>query len=384
VTGPARGYVLAVSLEPLDASTSLFFGHLADQRPDAVRVARFGHPELAGAIAGASAIVLVRGLFEFASVIWSARALRIPLYYFVDDNFMQLRDQPGAWSPFVGRYSVANVTRRLRAFSGVMLSSRELIEYFRTKHLHQRLILFPPIEPGQLVPRPTAARISACVAFFGGLHLHDAFLGYVLPAIRRLAADQPVTLIAAGMTRAIAPSPGLTIVDQGYDRSYERALRRLADAGVDVLVHPSAGLVNDPYKNPHALISAKAIGAVPIVSNRPPYRDLQSAGVARLCDDSPESWYAALSQTMQPDERSGITERLAIFCASHFGGEVNRQAIDEVLSVHPPPGTRWAFARRGAVRAFLLLDRVRRAAARVRPISTAKAESTDVEQAVVS
>ena len=220
MTGPARGYVLAVSLEPLDASTSLFFGHLAGQRPDAVRVARFGHPELAGAVAGASAIILVRGLFEFAAVIWSARALRIPLYYFVDDNFIQLREQPGAWSAFVDRYSAANVRRRLRSFCGVMLSSRELIEYFRTTHLHQRLILFPPIESGQPVARPTAARNSACVAFFGGRHLHDAFLSYVLPAIRRLAADQPVTLIAAGLDRAIAPSSGLTIVDQSYDSSY--------------------------------------------------------------------------------------------------------------------------------------------------------------------
>lgn len=377
MTGQARGYVLAVSLEPLDASTTLFFGHLADQWPDAVRVARFGHPELAGAVAGASAIVLVRGLFEFAAVIWSARLLSIPLYYFVDDNFMQLREQPGAWSRFVGRYSAANVRRRLRAFRGVMLSSRELIEYFRTNHLHQQLILFPPIESGKPVPRSTADRHSVCVAFFGGLHLHDTFLRYVLPAIRRLAADQPVILIAAGMNQAIAPSPGLTIVDQSYDRSYERGLGRLADAGVDVLVHPSAGLRNDPYKNPHALISANAIGAIPIVSNRPPYRDLQSAGVARLCDDSPESWYAALSQAMRPDERSGIAERLAIFCASRFGGEVNRQAIDEVLSLQPPPSTRWAFAKRAAVRAFLLLDRVRRAAARVRQIRTAKAESTD-------
>jgi hypothetical protein len=375
VTGQARGYVLAVSFEPLDASTTLFFGHLAGQRPDAVRVARFGHPELARAVAGASAIVLVRGLFEFASVIWSARVLRIPLYYFVDDNFMQLREQPGAWSAFVGRYSATNVRRRLRAFCGVMLSTRELIEYFRMKHLHQRLILFPPIESGTPVPRSIAARHSVCVAFFGGLHLHDSFDRYVLPAIRRLAAARPVTLIAAGMNRPIAPSPGLTIVDQRYDSSYERGLRRLADAGVDVLVHPSADLLNDRYKNPHALISAKAIGAIPIVSNRPPYGELQSAGVARLCDDSPESWYAALAQTTQPGERSGITERLAVFCASHFGGELNRQAIDEMLSRHPPPSTRWGFAKRGAVRAFLLLGRLR--AARVRQMSTAKAESSD-------
>ena len=62
-------FVLVVSLQPLDAMTTLFFGHLVGQVPEAIQVVRHGDPQLAAALAGASAIVLVRALFELDSVI---------------------------------------------------------------------------------------------------------------------------------------------------------------------------------------------------------------------------------------------------------------------------------------------------------------------------
>ena len=279
---------------------------------------------------------------------------------------MLLREQPGAWSAFIGRYSTANVRARLRRFCGVMLSSPVLVEYFRVERLHHRLMLFPPIQWRQRLSRPTPRREGVCVAFFGGLHLHDVFIRCVLPAVRRLASEQPVTLIAAGVHEPIVPSHGLTVIKQPYDQSYARGLQRLAEAGVDVLVHPSvAGLWNNQYKNPHALISADAIGAVPVVSDRPPYDQLRSEGVVLLCDDSVESWYAALAQAMRPDQRRPIQERLSAFCATHFSGSVNRPVVDEVLRLHAPPSTRWVWTRPGVVRACLLFGRLRQGGARV-------------------
>ena len=364
----AQPYVLAVSLEPLDASTTLFLGHLAERMSGALQVVRYADPELGEKVANASAIILVRGLFELDGVFLAARALRIPLYYFVDDNFILLREQAGPWSPFVRRYSAANVRRRLRAFHGVLLSSDELIDYYRAEHLHHELTLFPPIEWQQHLSRPSASPHAVSIAFFGGLHLHEMFWTCILPAVRRLAIDRPVTLIAAGVNGAIAPSPGLSVVEQPYDTSYARGLRRLAATGVDVLVHPTApGLDNGRYKNPHALISANAIGAIPVVSDRPPYSDLRQAGVALLCDDSSESWYAAFAQVAQPAKRLPIGERLEQFCSSHYGGRINREVVDKMLSLHESPPARWRRVRTGVVRAATLLGRLRPAMARLRP-----------------
>lgn len=359
-------YVLAVAWEPLDASTTLFLGHLTEQLSGALQVVRYADPQLAQKIAGASAIILVRGLFEFDAVLWSARVLGIPLYYFVDDNFILLREQRGPWSPFVGRYSAANVRRRLSGFRGVLLSSESLIDYFRLETLHHELILFPPVEWRHGL-RESSARAGGVIAFFGGRHLHDVLLSAILPAVRRLAASQPITLIAAGVSQSIAPSPGLTVALQAYNPSYEAGVRQLAEAGVDVLAHPSApGLVNGQYKNPHALISAKALGAVPVVSDRPPYSGLRTAGVALLCDDSSESWYQGLSQALDRSQSSAIAERLAGFCSSHYDGTANRNAIAAILNRHEAPSVHWLFLRRLVVQAFILLGRVRQGLSRLR------------------
>jgi len=361
-------YVLAISREPEDASTTLFFGHLTERLAGGLRVARYGQPGFAAEVAGCSAIILVRGLFEMDSVVWAARVLNLPLYYFVDDNFMRLRGQPGPWSTFVEHYSAVNVRTRLRVFAGVLLSSSALIDYFKDEQLHHRLMLFPPVESARVLPRSRESRGAAGVGFFGGAHLHDTFRQWVLPAIRRLAAEQPISLRVAGVSETIAASPGLTIAHQEYDGSYARGLEKFAAAGVDVLVHPSvAGLANNAYKNPHALISARAIGAVPIVSDRPPYDDLRSAGVALLCDDSIESWYAALVQALGPVERGLLGERLVSFCSSQFGGSVNRQVIDETGGPHSSSSRPWALPRRAVVRASVLIDRLRRGVTLPRP-----------------
>lgn len=369
VTVKTQPYVAAVSLEPLDASTTLYLGHLAERMAGALKVVRHGDPELGKTVANASAVVLVRALFELEGVFQAARALRIPLYYFVDDNFVLLREQAGPWSPFVRRYSAQNVRHRLRSFHGVLLSSDALLDYYTAEHLHHDLHRFPPIEWRQQLSRPPASTTGVSIAFFGGLHLHGIFLTGILPAVRRLALERPVTLIAAGVNEGIEPSPGLKVIAQPYDISYARGLGRLAETGVDILVHPSApGLNNSRYKTPHALISANAIGAIPVVSDSPPYSDLRSAGVALLRDDSADSWYAALAQLSTPAERVPVGERLRQFCASHYGGRLNREVVDRMLSLHRSPPARWRGVRTGAVRAAVLLGRIRPAVARLRPV----------------
>jgi len=83
-------FVLVVSLQPLDATTSLFFGHLLDQRASPLRVTQYGGRHCAALLSRASAVIFVRGLFECAELAGCARMLGIPTYYFLDDNFMVL------------------------------------------------------------------------------------------------------------------------------------------------------------------------------------------------------------------------------------------------------------------------------------------------------
>jgi hypothetical protein len=215
----------------------------------------------------------------------------------------------------------------------VLVSSRPLLEYFDEHHLHTRLMLYPPVGWPAPLPQRSSSGANAVVGFFGGSHQHHVLQEYVIPAIRRLAAERPLSFAVAGVGEPIAASPGLTVVQQKYDVSYSRGLGALAEAGVNVLAHPSVpGLANNAHKNPHALISAYAIDAVPVVSARPPYDDLSEAGIVLQCEDTIESWYVALKRALVPAEHRAVRNRLASFCASHFDGGVNRQVIEALTS----------------------------------------------------
>ncbi len=194
------------------------------------------------------------------------------------------------------------------------------------------------------------------------------FLHTIVPAVRRLARERPVTLLAVGVTGPIESSDGLSVVQQPYDESYARGLGRLAAEGVDLLVHPAAsGLANNSYKNPHALISAHALGAVPIVSDAPPYDGLRSEEVALLCDDTEDSWYQALVRAATDESlRSAVRARLASYCANTVGGTLNREVLDEILHEHMPPGRGWIPFRSGIARVYLLMSLAGRAVSRIK------------------
>ena len=298
-------YALAVSVRPEDASTTLFFGHLAGGMRGTLRVAHYRQPDLAEQLSGASAIILVRALFELDPVIWFARLAGVPLYYFVDDNFMLLREQPGIWSAYVEPYSARNVRERLRAFSGVLVSSPALLEYFEEHRLHGRLMLFPPVGWSSALPRPSSNGASRIHRF-----------------LRRLAPPR-----CPGGLRAAGHSPGgrraAAAIRGGRRQRAHRnfagldgrpsairpvVLARVAYAGRCRRGCPGApvapGHANNAYKNPHALISAHAIGAVPVVSARPPYDDLPESGIVLQCEDTIDSWYLALKRALDPVEHA--------------------------------------------------------------------------------
>lgn len=341
-TGSAEGsagYVLVVTDHASRASDALFFEHLADRLPSQVRIARAGHESLAGPLAGASAVILVRSLIELKTVSACAKRLGVPVYFFLDDNFMLLREGPDPYATWFAAYSDDGVRVALRDFSGVLLATPALVDYFRAHHLHAHLTLFPPVA-GRAPGRPArAAGHPLTVAFFGGSHRRDAFVQLVYPAVRRAAEGRDIVLVAVGIDRALAPSEGrLRVVHEPYDPSYADALQQVAGHGVDILVHPGSPSVNNPYKNPHVLINAWMLGAAPIFSDLPPYDAVAAERVAVVCANSVEDWYRAVA-TLARDaaERRALIERLATYCDAHFGGRVNESVIASMLGTHAAP-----------------------------------------------
>lgn len=361
-----RPDVLVVSGGPDDATTTLFFGHLKPKYPNAMRVVADRDWRIPSLLARASAVVIVRALFEFPALRRAAAAIRVPQYYFLDDNFVVLREHDATQLRFVERYSMPAVRAALRGFAGVLLASPALVDYFVAHGLHHHIRLFPPVTSTASVPSPHGTGLR--VAFFGGRHLHGIFLETIVPAVRRLAQDRPVTLVAVGIPGRIETSQGMRVVQLPYHASYSRGVAALAAEGVDLLVHPVAsGLANNAYKNPHALITAHALEAVPVVSDVPPYDGLAEAGVALLCNESEGSWYEALSRAAGDEQlKSVVRTGLARYCREHFNGRTNLEVLDEIRRTHSAPLRHTTWLRSGMARALLFDSQLRRVAAHVR------------------
>lgn len=362
-----HGFVLVISAEPLDATTTLFFGQRLGLENEAIRVVRYDRRHYASLLAAANAVILVRGLFEFADITRCSHALRTPIYYFLDDNFMVLKKAGGVDARFVQSYADSRVRDALSGFAGVLLATTPLVDDFVERRLHPRLRLYPPMmSAGAPAPHPHPES-PLRVAFFGGRHVHAFFRGTILPALRRMAALQPVRLTAFGIDATIEPSEGLSIVHEPYAASYEAGTAALAAAGVDILLHALApGVANNAFKNPHALITAHAIGAVPIVSRAAPYHEALAAQAAFVCDDSEESWYRQIrSAAMDRQVRQAVRDRLAVFCRERFDGSINRQVLRGILEMHPSPHAMWRPLRGAAAAAYLQLSRAGTAASRL-------------------
>jgi hypothetical protein len=347
------------------APTALFFSALQRTQPRTIRVAQYRRDALPTLIGGAAAIVFVRGLFEFADVVACAERLGIPRYYFLDDHFILVREQGGAAAVFAREHSEGNVARVLRGFEGVLISTGPLLRDFEQRRLHAHLMLFPPTAIAPIATAPT--RSSVQIAFFGGSHLHDVFLRAIVPAVRRLALTRAVTLIAAGLGEPIPESQGLTVVMHPYEPSYREGLARLARAGVDILVHPvAAGLLGNPFKNPHALITANALGAIPVVSNADPYTSVAGAGVAVLCDDSEASWHQGLVDAVDASNAASLRQRLADYCQTQYDGSVNADVWHTILDASRTPSALQAAIRSGVAALWLSASWIRRGVSRVR------------------
>jgi hypothetical protein len=344
-------YVAVATVAPLDATTTLFFTHVADRVP-----LRFVQPatsgmanplktlrtELAAAnpLAGAAAIIVVRGLFELENLIGIARWMGIPCYYFTDDNFMILRDEMSLGDPGHARaYSRDRVRAALEGFSGVLLSTGALVDFFQTHHLHDSLSLYPPVQGPPIDVTRTSDDGRLKIAFFGGQQRREPFERWVLPAICRLSETRAVTLYAAGMALGGMSIPGdLRIVPIAYNPSYPQALRDMASNGIDVLVHPSSDTRNNEFKNCHFLINANALGAAAIFSDVAPYAALSGENLCLLCENSEPAWYSALSRLAgNPALRTQLTARSAGYCAQHFNGAANVQVVRTILRNHPSP-----------------------------------------------
>ena len=330
---------LLVSTAFYDASTSLCF----DDPPDIAHMQLIRSADSRKTeVVQATALIIVREIFDRNNQSWIdiAQKTAVPVYWFIDDNFMILAAESKEYS----MYRPENVKQFMHLFAGVLASTNAIQQYFRDQKLHDNVLVYPPISTLPLKHRKTAIapkqNKSFRVLFFGGPHRIEALRKFILPALERLSSNLDIELIIGSEQADVITSDILHIHHIPFDLDYRLALSRFVNADIDVLVHPSTNTYNAPYKTLNALINADKIGATLAVSDVPPFSEFHDAGIMAFAEDSVVAWFTTLKELAHNSEkRSSLGQAASKYCKENFDGRINEASITSLLNKHPPPDT---------------------------------------------
>lgn len=330
-----HGSILIVVHE-LSASVSLPFENLSKNYFRFITLNHLDFKE----VVNAQAVIFSRTLIwpPPQNLIQLLHKLKIPIFYYVDDNFVILNDEIDE----LKEYTSENLRTWLQGFSGVLVSTPALAEYFLREKIHQKVYAFPPVLPEQawfdypaIPPKPAD---TFRIGVICGFHRYQHFLDYIQPALERLAREYRLEMVIVGDLPL--HKKDFTVYRYPIDYSYKLTLGRLMTSEIDVLVHPASFTKNNPYKTLNVLINAWAIGAIPVLGNQPPYENVESEGLGFLCNPNEiNSWYEKLKLAISdPMCAKQIQENLNSFLRCEYSGRKNQEVIEKILSELPVLG----------------------------------------------
>ncbi len=267
-------------------------------------------------------------------IIKRCRNLKIPHVYFADDNFPELAKTNRVWA----EYNVSRLRNELRSFSGVILSSEKLREYFSREKLHPRLDVIGPIFLQSQLQKCSAAgplgenEAAYRIATFGGLFRMQNLVHNILPVIRDLPGQVQL------FTRDVNSSLGSRSVEHitiPETSSFFRFLKLWARKRPHVVVHPAGRSTNIDYKCESAILISLYLGAVPVVADEQAYRMFDVEDGVEKVSDTPEAWREALIRLQDPVYRAAMLARLRRTCETRFTDGEQRRILDSYLQGLP-------------------------------------------------
>ncbi|SOZ98491.1 conserved hypothetical protein [Cupriavidus taiwanensis] len=338
------GYALIVNIE-YNASTTLCFDMLPQKYAQRVRVlttnGAFGMEEMARA----TCVIFVRRLRPFDLWIDAAHRMGVPVYYYLDDNFPLLAEQNELKIPGED-YSPRALRTALKRFAGVLLTSKELVQYFSDRIIHDNLMYFPPacVDQRNFVGKvdPVPREDDFVVAFAGGAHRHKGLWDAVVPALQKIAKEGVrihfvTTELDENMTAEVAGEDNFRVTFLPYDTGYAFAVRRYARYKPDFVVHGPSSTENNRYKTKNVLLTANLLQAVAVLPDTEPYTDIADKDIAVVVREPflTAYWYEAFKRLMSGEiECERLKDGNAQYCAEHFSGSENAHILDAIFVRH--------------------------------------------------
>lgn len=283
----------------------------------------------------ADVLIVGRLLNTFLPVQKLAKQCGIPSYYYLDDNFIEIA-RCGSNDAMINMISKNMTQETLADFSGIIVSSTEMIQYFKGKNLHKNLILLEPVIDPMLIRPVSCEDKPVTIAFMGGTFRNNMLNTCILPALERLSIERSIQFYCPkddNETLKMYRSDRLEIYEIPRSANLDYVLFQYGQHEIRFLIHCGENIVNNRYKTKNAMINAVTLGAVLITSDIEPYcfKDRgEPTNDYVVSDNSPDAWYETLKTLIDMPERcTEIYETAKAYCLNRFG---EKQAWTELLA----------------------------------------------------
>jgi glycosyltransferase involved in cell wall biosynthesis len=297
-------------------------------------------------IIGASAIIVVRDLFNFADWVVQADALSIPHYYYIDENFCELA-KIGLSANHYSNFEINAMREALQTFEGVWCASTPLRDYFVFHDLHPHIVevygswisrhlygpsILSPALPGELT-----------LLLFDDGKVNAEFFELVFPALEALCREVPVRLITVGGGNIVdvkrADIAGLRTFRVPSTLDFRVAIGHLKQTQIDLIVHLGGGEGIEGY-------GALEVSAIAAQLNIPLLYGQRKGGTEHPYDSyifyvehNFQAWLGQIRDFL--NDRSKYTNRaaqLAAYWDSKYLESSSTKMISQLLRKHPPAG----------------------------------------------
>lgn len=311
----------------MTASVTLYWERLFKQSEDFIVKYHYGTVNK-NELLFVDAVIVCRAMLTNEYLPEWCNTLKIPCYYFVDDNFIELAKE---FHTNTDVLRVSKVTNRtiLKRFNAVFVSTPSLKKYYEDHLLHKRVLLLEPLLDVKATNdvKLNVHQEELNICFLGGKWREETFKEYVLPALKRLSKQKKITLVVPLLpTDQMSQELYNDVSDETLrveflerTLSLTEVLSSAKKKNIDILVHCGDATVNNEFKTENALLNALQIGAVLVTSNESPYAEsLVKDEAFLMANNTVNGWYEVLEELCNVNLRKSLFESMKEYCFSRY------------------------------------------------------------------
>lgn len=294
------------------------------------------------------AFIFMRGLEEFEEIIEVCKEMKIPCYYYIDDNFMMLLKDINEKNIILNKNEAREIKRmcietskiQKYNFEKILCSTKTLKKFFLEKKLHTDIEVLNPIIDKDNINIHEYLNEEISIAFMGGSFRNKVLKETVLPAIIKLSKEIKVNFYYP-KSQEIDDlkkryGKGFQINFVGIEKTFSlpKLLKRFSKYNIDILVHCGSEMYNGIYKTENSLLNAVQLGAVLLTSNIEPYKTIfNNKNEYIRVENHIEEWYLKLKELSQNKElRKKIYLKSYDYCNKIYSGEIEIEILESIVN----------------------------------------------------